>query len=88
MTRCRPVQRALTPEELERLMDLMAYGPLTRQPIDESLEVAGWIEPYDGDTCAVDAQPGAADILYDEHGRVRPIWASGGLMNSIKTKRG
>lgn len=74
MKRCRPVQRALTPEELERLTDLMAYGPLVRRPIDESLEVAGWIEPYDGDTGAVDAQPGAADILFDERGGVRPIW--------------
>jgi len=69
----------LTAEEVERMRELYASGPLTRRPVDAGLIAKGWAEPYD-DEPAVDCAPGAyradngAPCLYDEQGSVQDCW--------------
>ena len=72
----------LTKAQIERLADLLAYGPLHRKLIDDELEQMGWIEIYETFTepDPVTGEPpyeavwcvkGAGERLYDETGFVR-----------------
>ena len=58
------VAHRLTPDEQERIADILAYGPVTRRPSDQKFINWGWIEIYDGDETAVEAKTGFAKRFY------------------------
>jgi len=64
----------LTEQEVERLHDVLASGPLTRKPIDERLLALNWIHEYDPgqNTGAVDSWYETRFELAEYQARRRP----------------
>jgi hypothetical protein len=65
--------------EIERLVDIIAMGPLRRLPSDEKLVQRGYVEPYDDDQEALVAAHGLPDALYDKNGSIRKEWIHGSI---------
>lgn len=63
--------RKLTPNEIQRLSDIIAMGPITKQPIDDRFLKWGYIQYYDTDEHdAVEAKPDFAKAFYN-HPEIR-----------------
>jgi len=58
------VPHRLTPDEQERIANILAYGPVTRRRSDQKFIDWGWIETYEGDETAVEAKTGFAARFY------------------------
>jgi hypothetical protein len=59
----------LSPREADRLVSILASGPLQFRPdVDSALLALGWIQQYDDMPDAVEAIDGAAALFYDPAG--------------------
>lgn len=60
----RAPRRCSTDEQVERLLNLAAYGPLVRTKVDDELDALGWTERYDNDRTATDLRAGRSENAY------------------------
>lgn len=60
--------------QLERIRDLAAFGPLTRNGIDDELDALRWTERYDGDETSTILKDGRSEMLYAKNGSVAGAW--------------
>lgn len=68
-----PVNRRLTEAEVARMRNILAMGPLHRQPVDAGLERKRWVEAGDHPDDIWPTEH-AAQCFYDERGRVKQHW--------------
>jgi hypothetical protein len=72
--------RPLTPDEMERVSDVLASGPLTKRPGDDEFIERGLFTLYEDDANAVEGTDGAVESFYDYspgariRGAIRPEW--------------
>ena len=74
-----PANKRLTEEERDRMIDMLAEGPLKRQPVDEGLIRKNWLQVYEffgdpTDTSVLEATEAAGRVFYLPNGRVNPHW--------------
>jgi len=68
------IMQPLSPQEIETLADVIAMGPLTRQPWHEKFLELGYLTLYDDMPDAVEAADGFAKAFYDKNGFIRQGW--------------
>jgi hypothetical protein len=72
--------------DLERLVDIIAMGPLRRLPSDEKLVQKGYVEPYSDDLDSLVAAHGFQDALYDQNGAIRKEWIQKGSLHRYEAR--
>jgi len=65
--------RPLTEEQRNRMIEMLASGPLTERPVDAELIRLGWLERYD-DTAAFWPVDGATAAFYNPDGTINALW--------------
>ncbi len=73
-------RKKLTSEEIDRLRDLAAYGPLATKKIDAALKAKNWavIESAEGTSISAAEYSGSAggwlNVLYNDNGTINEYW--------------
>jgi hypothetical protein len=70
------IMQPLSWQEIEVLADVLAMGPLTRQPWHEKFLKLGYLTLYDDMPDAVEAAEGFGQAFYDKNGFIRKGWLS------------
>ena len=72
-----PTREKLTVEEAERMVNMLASGPLFRRPVDAGLLRKRWLQVYemmDGSTEYLEPTDVAHGIFYEKNGSIKPYW--------------